>query len=374
MQIIGISAYYHDSAAALVVDGEIVAAAQEERFSRKKHDANFPKNAIAYSLKQAGIGLNNVKFKSRFSEFSTIENTDSYSFRNQGRDYTKSNLYFVGDSFTWGFGVNREESFYGIIESEIKQPVIALGVSGYGFAQYEILFQNWVAKYKPKTAALCIFANDLNGLKPPKNLFTAPDGRVPTLSWYKKTFIYQFIIAKKELSLVYKKTKNNLILSGLHDRFTLDKKQPTNVLNINILNYLTYLKSDAHIEIEKSLSRIIDISKKNKIQLFVFMIPSKESAKIQDYTTLFKHSSKVLEVEKGGYERLCQIAHERDINCVNLTKAFRQKSESEKLYFDLDGHWNAAGHKLASQLILDTLKQEGGVDLTADIAPASNQR
>ena len=51
MQIIGISAYYYDSAAALVVDGEIVAAAQEERFSRKKHDANFPKNAIAYCLK-----------------------------------------------------------------------------------------------------------------------------------------------------------------------------------------------------------------------------------------------------------------------------------------------------------------------------------
>jgi predicted NodU family carbamoyl transferase len=60
MQIIGISAYYHDSAATLVIDGEIVAADQEERFSRKKHDANFPKNAIAYCLKQADIGLQQV--------------------------------------------------------------------------------------------------------------------------------------------------------------------------------------------------------------------------------------------------------------------------------------------------------------------------
>ncbi|MGL5508239.1 MAG: carbamoyltransferase N-terminal domain-containing protein, partial [Microcoleaceae cyanobacterium] len=50
MKILGISAYYHDSAAALVIDGEIIAAAQEERFSRKKHDARFPKNAIAYCL------------------------------------------------------------------------------------------------------------------------------------------------------------------------------------------------------------------------------------------------------------------------------------------------------------------------------------
>jgi carbamoyltransferase len=60
MRILGISAYYHDSAAALVVDGDIVAAAQEERFSRKKHDARFPKNAIAYCLKQAGVGLSEV--------------------------------------------------------------------------------------------------------------------------------------------------------------------------------------------------------------------------------------------------------------------------------------------------------------------------
>jgi carbamoyltransferase len=53
--ILGISAFYHDSAAALVVDGEIVAAAQEERFSRKKHDEGFPVRAIAYCLEQAGL-------------------------------------------------------------------------------------------------------------------------------------------------------------------------------------------------------------------------------------------------------------------------------------------------------------------------------
>ncbi|MEG3898656.1 MULTISPECIES: carbamoyltransferase [unclassified Microcoleus] len=57
MNILGISAYYHDSAAALIRDGEIIAAAQEERFSRKKHDARFPKNAIAYCLKEANIDL-----------------------------------------------------------------------------------------------------------------------------------------------------------------------------------------------------------------------------------------------------------------------------------------------------------------------------
>jgi carbamoyltransferase len=58
--VLGISAFYHDSAAAIIVDGEIIAAAQEERFTRKKHDASYPKNAINYVLKEAVLKLNEV--------------------------------------------------------------------------------------------------------------------------------------------------------------------------------------------------------------------------------------------------------------------------------------------------------------------------
>jgi len=55
INVLGISAYYHDSAAALLSDGQLVAAAQEERFTRKKHDAGFPRNAVEYVLREAGI-------------------------------------------------------------------------------------------------------------------------------------------------------------------------------------------------------------------------------------------------------------------------------------------------------------------------------
>jgi len=55
--ILGLSAYYHDSAAALLVDGEIVAAAHEERFTRKKHDSSFPINAARYVLEEGGFSL-----------------------------------------------------------------------------------------------------------------------------------------------------------------------------------------------------------------------------------------------------------------------------------------------------------------------------
>src|SRR2546426_12533337 len=60
--ILGISAFYHDSAAALVVDGNIVAAAQEERFTRKKHDPGFPQRAVAYCLNEAGLRCDQLDF------------------------------------------------------------------------------------------------------------------------------------------------------------------------------------------------------------------------------------------------------------------------------------------------------------------------
>lgn len=62
MRVLGISAFYHDSAASLVVDGRIVAAVQEERFTRKKHDATFPRHAINYCLAESGVDLSEVDY------------------------------------------------------------------------------------------------------------------------------------------------------------------------------------------------------------------------------------------------------------------------------------------------------------------------
>jgi len=60
MRILGVSAFYHDSAAALIEDGHILAAAQEERFTRKKHDAGFPTHAIAYCLDEAQTTMDQI--------------------------------------------------------------------------------------------------------------------------------------------------------------------------------------------------------------------------------------------------------------------------------------------------------------------------
>lgn len=62
MHVLGISAFYHDSAAALIHDGRIVAAAQEERFTRKKQDASLPRNALAYCLEEGRVDLSQIDY------------------------------------------------------------------------------------------------------------------------------------------------------------------------------------------------------------------------------------------------------------------------------------------------------------------------
>jgi carbamoyltransferase len=62
MVILGISAFYHDSAACLIVNGQIIAAAQEERFTRVKHDQSFPENAIKYCIAESELGANDIDY------------------------------------------------------------------------------------------------------------------------------------------------------------------------------------------------------------------------------------------------------------------------------------------------------------------------
>ena len=77
--ILGISCFYHDSAATLICDGEIISSVQEERFSRKKHDPRYPFNAIKYVLKESNLELNKIDhivfFEKPFLKFERLLET-----------------------------------------------------------------------------------------------------------------------------------------------------------------------------------------------------------------------------------------------------------------------------------------------------------
>jgi carbamoyltransferase len=118
MYILGISAYYHDSAAVLIEDGKIIAAAQEERFSRKKHDSTFPKNAITYCLKEAEITLQEISvvafYDKPFLKFERLIET-YYAFAPKGI------LSFITSIPVW----LKEKMF---LKRELKKGLAEIGV------------------------------------------------------------------------------------------------------------------------------------------------------------------------------------------------------------------------------------------------------
>ena len=104
MNILGISCFYHDSASCLVRDGEIIAAAQEERFSRKKHDFNFPVNAVKYCFNAGGItaeDLDYVVFYDKpFIKFERILETYLMYAPSGVRQFIQAMPFWLNSSFT----------------------------------------------------------------------------------------------------------------------------------------------------------------------------------------------------------------------------------------------------------------------------------
>lgn len=116
MYILGISCFYHESAACLIKDGKIIAASAEERFTRKKHDSDFPKEAIAFCLRQAGIKISKVDYvvfyEKPFLKFQRILLSTMVSYPSAFRLFAKAMLVWFTDKL-W---------VRSIITSELKIP------------------------------------------------------------------------------------------------------------------------------------------------------------------------------------------------------------------------------------------------------------
>lgn len=280
-------------------------------------------------------------------------NTDSYGFRNVGESYDETDIYVIGDSFAWGWGVARKDAFYGLLETQLDTPIVTFGVPAYGFEQYQTVFQDWAVSRKPKTVILSLYSNDLQRLKPQSDMENAYQrlGIVDyeTMNWYNNSLIYKFLVKRK--------------ISQLFNSFFNTKKADNGLIFCNhqfMANLASgtsqhYLESTDHVQVEEALSELIEQAKLNNIELVIFCFPSKESANIDQYAQFFPKSIDYLKNETLGYERLCGIAQKEGVSCLDLTNRFRQKSSTEKLYFDVDGHWNPAGHRLAAEVMAETL-------------------
>lgn len=157
MKILGISAYYHDSSAALMVDGTIIAAAQEERFTRIKHDNSFPVEACRYCLKEANISLSDIDivvfYEKPFLKFERLLVSHIVSFPKSLSMFLRTMPVWLKDKLNMRkcirktlkreFGVAPKEIKF--VEHHLSHAAFALGISG--FANCDILVVDAVGEW-----------------------------------------------------------------------------------------------------------------------------------------------------------------------------------------------------------------------------------
>src|ERR1041384_2744805 len=101
MNILGISCYFHDAAAALLSDGRLIAAAEEERFTRKKHDYDFPQNAIDFCLRVGGISSRDIDyvafFEKPFIKFERLVLSSLQTFPRSRKLFSEAMITWLGD-------------------------------------------------------------------------------------------------------------------------------------------------------------------------------------------------------------------------------------------------------------------------------------
>ncbi len=285
--------------------------------------------------------------------------TDDQGFRNLGRDYSRAQIFFIGDSFVWGAWVKQEETLVSRIEAEVGEPVINLGVGSYDFLRYRVLFEHFVAHYKPKIAALGVFPNDLRNrspLEPGKpgsgEQYYKGWSRYKSYPQYKKTLTY---------SLFRWITTGERPASDQYGRrLDTDQKEASNGLTLfryrgASRNYLE--NAQAMNWVQTSVDRIVEISAQNGVQLAIFLFPTKESTYKSEYERLFPDSIDYLKNEEEGYRQILERAQFHEIPCMDLTPLFRELGKTEVLYYRLDPHWNPAGNHAAAKEVAQVFKK-----------------
>ncbi len=280
-------------------------------------------------------------------------NTDELGFRNLGRDYGQSDIFFVGDSFTWGMWLPREEIFPDLVGRRLGKAVSNLGQQSYYMEQYEKILRGFLGRYSPRYVALCVFANDL----------TTPlsDGDLANFyerfGWdqYREFPLYQKFFVYQASQLIGRQWRRLAIAAGIEEPPApshLDHE--TNEAGMEFYRQLGahpyYFTQSYDAGIEAAFQRLLEFVQESQVTPVVFLLPSKESAYKQEYLKIF-HSD-YLEIEETAYRRLCEIATELGVGCVDLTPAFRRANATKDTYFKRDPHWNREGHLVAAEEML----------------------
>ncbi len=272
-----------------------------------------------------------------------VYDSDEYGFRNVGVSYASSSVFFIGDSFTHGSWVARDEAYYGQLAKKWNMPVITFGIGGYGLTQYAILARDFIPKTEAnKTVIIGFFANDLEAPLPESDMASLYEKEMlsqiaaPSLQ---ERFTFKYSVAGQLVKHLFRPREQAVMENGMS-------------LFTNRGASIAFIRRDQEAFRAALEELSVELHARADIERILFvLIPSKESVYKEEYAHFFRDES-YLENEAFGFNLIEAVGKEANIPVLDLTSIFRDHKE-EKLYFDVDAHWNAAGHALAAEAIFE---------------------
>lgn len=315
-------------------------------------------------------------------EWETQIGINPKGLRDENYEYEKPSekvkrIVVLGDSFTWGFGVEEYEGFAEVLEDTLLEncQIINMGAPGYGNDQELLILKNEGVKYNPDLVVVAFYMNDIDdnlrnishGYPKPTFVLDEDDELILTYipvtqkeEWLQAyaaknnvisflsfklfmvhhshaySFISGRIVSDPNLLNLFKKI-------GLADKRTMPRGEQT-------LKHQLELNSTGWNLTRAILMEIDTVAKANNSETMVVIIPTREQV------------NKNWDSEIN--EALVDFGKENNITILDLLPEFREHAKNGKqLYFEIDRHWNAAGHKLAAELIHDKLIEEKLIDL-----------
>ena len=306
-------------------------------------DFTVPQEELGYTMRP---GLRNFEVTWLEDGVRGVYDSDEYGFRNVGISYATSSLFFIGDSFTQGSWVSRNEAYFAQVGKGFSTQAISYGIGGYGITQYDRVAKNILPKNAiKKTVVISFFANDLEKPYPPekmKDLY-----KIEMLSQIKEPtfadrFHFKYSVLGQVKKVLFLPRQKAVLPNGL----TLFTNRGTSI---------SFKDSDYEVFEETLRSLFAGLKARSDIKnVLVILIPSREAVYQEEYEQVFSDTD-YLQNEAYGYKMIEDVGQEYHIPVLNLTEFFRKKKE-EKLYFDVDPHWNAEGHTYAANVIINWLK------------------
>jgi len=312
------------------------------------------------------------------SEFTTPIELSSEGLRDHEfsleKDPETYRIISLGDSFAFGLSVEKNESYAKLLESKLKGKkveVINMGLPGYGNGQELIFFEKYGLKYKPDMVILGFYPNNdvIDNLVNKKFIFENgtliknPE-KIKFSTWIK---VKNFLSRKLHTySFVHKVIRQNDNVSKILKKIGLvSKVNEEETRNLFFTDF--YLREDSNESkqawkmTEAILGKFIKLSKEEGFEFVIFFIPSKQQVN-EDKLILFLKENKLEGKELDVFKQQRRIANfigEYDgIILIDPTKEFISKDTNNTFYWEIDGHWNGEGHKLAAEILYENLKNK----------------